>query len=321
LQGIFSRNTFLVSGPHCPKRVTRGREKNTLPDNFKYDLAALKNYDPKLLSYSETAKFKTGLKEPFGLAVDKKEGLIFVVSTEGLLACNDKGTGKITGLPVKLENAGAAAFGASSALLLAGRDRVNIISKEILTFGKKGRGDGEFSFITAVKASDKYIFVADAGNRRISKFDLQGRFLGKIAGKAEGAGRGFIIPSPHMDIELDGSGELWVADTGRLQLENYSSEGVFLGAWGKHGVNIDEFIGCCNPVNFVIDREGNFVTAEKGVLRIKKYDRTGKFLGVVAGPGTFNEKNAGIPLAVDSKNRIYALDPVESTVRIFSQKQ
>ena len=41
---------------------------------------------------------------------------------------------------------------------------------------------------------------------------------------------------------------------------------------------------------------------------------------VVAGPDQFTEGTVGIDLAVDSKNRIYVLDPMRKQVRIFEKK-
>ena len=318
--GYFMASSYIPGNTAVNEVKSDGAGNPALPENFKYDMAKLKQYDPRQLLYGEETKIKTGLKEPFGLTVNKKDGRVLVVSTEGMLVCDGAIAGKVAALPVRLEGPGSVSFGFAGELLLAGRDSVNIVSGTIIGFGKKGKGVGEFKYITSVKANAKYIFTADAGNRRVCKFDLKGKYLGQIGRKDKAAGKNFVIPSPHMDMDFDSKGNLWVANAGLLQLEKYSPEGVFVSSWGKHGINIDEFIGCCNPVNFVIDGGDNFITAEKGVLRIKKYDKTGKFLGVVAPPGTFNEKNTSIPLAVDSKNRVYALDTIEKTVRVFSEK-
>ncbi|MCJ7812565.1 hypothetical protein MUP95_04500 [bacterium] len=41
---------------------------------------------------------------------------------------------------------------------------------------------------------------------------------------------------------------------------------------------------------------------------------------VVAEPSQFNEGTVGLDLAVDSKDRIYVLDPKRKAVRMFSPK-
>ena len=317
LVGYFVVFYFVPGNKAIPEADKAGTGRETLPEKFKYDMETLKSYDPKQVIYKEESKFETGLKEPFGIAIDKNDDT-FVVSPQNILERDNKGKRDISALTFKMDGPGSSlAFNSLGGAFIAGRDKVHIIAKYNTEFGKKGKGDGEFNYISSIKASDKYIYVADAGNRRVYKFDLQGKYKGQVRSQGKILGKGFIIPSPHMDMDFDSYGNLWVANTGLLQLEKYSPEGAFLSSWGKHGVNIDEFIGCCNPVNFVIDKEDNFITAEKGVLRIKKYDKTGKFLGVVAPPGTFNEKNTSIPLAVDSKNRVYALDTFEKVVRVF----
>ena len=311
---------YLVPGnKEIPDAEKAGTGKGVLPDRFKYEIGQFKSYDKKQVIYREDGSFKTGLKEPYGLAIDKKTDLLSVLSTEAVLVCNDKGVGKMSGLSGKLKMIGPA-YIIEGVLSLQEEDKKDFVSGKAFSFEENGGGDGEFKFVTSVKTDGKYVFIADAGNRKVYKFDTKGKYLGQIGKKDKAAGRGFIIPSPCMDMDFDREGNLWVANTGLLKLEKYSKDGAFLGSWGEHGVNINEFIGCCNPVSFIIDREDNFITAEKGVVRIKKYDKTGKFLGIVAPPGVFNEKCKSVPLAVDSKNRIYALDTVEKTVRVFTKK-
>jgi hypothetical protein len=63
------------------------------------------------------------------------------------------------------------------------------------------------------------------------------------------------------------------------------------------------------------------VTSEKGLPRVKVYGADGKFAGVVAGFETFSPEVVGLDLAVDSKGRVYVLDPASKTVRVYVQKE
>ena len=85
-------------------------------------------------------------------------------------------------------------------------------------------------------------------------------------------------------------------------------------------MEIEGFAGCCNPSHFVILENGSFVTAEKGIARIKIYNRLGNLESVVAGPDQFIEGTVDLDLAVDSKQRIFAMDQKKKAVRIFSKK-
>ena len=53
---------------------------------------------------------------------------------------------------------------------------------------------------------------------------------------------------------------------------------------------------------------------------MKVYNRLGQLVSVVAGPAQFAEGTVGLDLAVDSKNRIYVLDPKKKIIRIFEKK-
>ena len=96
---------------------------------------------------------------------------------------------------------------------------------------------------------------------------------------------------------------------------------------------MDGFCGCCNPVNIALLSDGSFVTCEKGLVRVKVYDSDGAFVGVVAGPellmGGRTPKvcetpaqcqDGGFDVAVDAKDRVYVLDTLQNTVRIFNRK-
>jgi hypothetical protein len=82
-------------------------------------------------------------------------------------------------------------------------------------------------------------------------------------------------------------------------------------------MEIEGFCGCCNPSHFAFLEDGSFVTSEKGIARVKVYNRLGDLVSVVAGPDQFKEGVEGLDLAIDSKQRIYVLDPLEKAIRVF----
>ena len=85
-------------------------------------------------------------------------------------------------------------------------------------------------------------------------------------------------------------------------------------------MQLEGFSGCCNPSNIAMLSDGSFVTSEKGIERVKIHTPSGEFKTVVASPDMFEEGTRGIDLAVDSKDRIYVLDPVKKLIRIFEKK-
>ncbi len=175
--------------------------------------------------------------------------------------------------------------------------------------------------ITSIANIDSSVFVADAGNKIVYHYDLEGNLLNEIGRKDSIAGiDGFIIPSPYFDIAIGRDGELWVVNSGMHQLESYDKEGNQISSWKKTSMRLDGFSGCCNPSHIAILPNGSFVTSEKGIERVKIHEPSGKFKSVVAAPQQFEKGTRGLDLAIDSENRIIILDPKKGRVRIFDKK-
>ncbi|GAJ05094.1 unnamed protein product, partial [marine sediment metagenome] len=187
--------------------------------------------------------------------------------------------------------------------------------------------------LTSIAVFKNDIFVADAGNRIVLRYDTNGKLLNRIGGKNKERNiPGFVIPSPYFDLAIAGDGLLRVVNPGRHRIEAYTFDGDLEFWWGVYSPNIEGFCGCCNPVNFAILEDGSFVTAEKGLVRVKVYDVDGNFAGVVAGPEQLIEpceakicqipancQSGGFDLAVDNQQRILVLDTIRNVIRIFTK--
>ncbi len=128
-----------------------------------------------------------------------------------------------------------------------------------------------------------------------------------------------MLPNKSLDIDVDSAGVVRATDSGRHQVTSWTLDGTPAGAFGKFGMSDPaDFVGCCNPVNLAVTRDGRIVTAEKMVARVKVYDAAGKLLALI-GPENFDPACTHLPLAVDSKGRILAADPVRREIKVFSQ--
>ena len=186
--------------------------------------------------------------------------------------------------------------------------------------------------VTSIAATEKDVFVADAGNRVLWHYDTSGKLLGTIgkADKAKGID-GFIVPSPHFKIAIAPDGLLRVANPGRLCVEAYTVQGDLEWRWGQAGTTDAGFSGCCNPAALAIFPDGRIVTAEKGELAMVKVfspDANGQasLQAIVAGPAQFPElKKLSVEMApdvaVDRNGWIHVLDPATAKIRIFRPKQ
>ncbi|MFC2154970.1 NHL repeat-containing protein [Acidobacteriota bacterium] len=283
---------------------------------FKYDISGFKKSEKDLSHYSEERQIKINLLMVSGISIGP-EGSIYVSGDNRVLIINKDGSRQSF-----IKTAGIArclAVDENRDMYLGMTDHIEIYDGK---GAKKVHGEslGEKSIITSIAIAQESIFAADAGNRIVWKFDKSGQKQGRIGEKNEAKDiPGFVIPSPYFDVEIDPDGFLWVVNTGRHSLENYTQAGDFRSSWGTYSLETGGFCGCCNPTHIAIMADGSFVTSEKGIVRVKVYNRIGELVSIVAHPDQFAEGTIGLDLTVDSSGRIYVLDPVKKAVRIFKK--
>jgi len=288
-----------------------------LGKDFSYDLTELRKVDPRLILYEEAAAIETGMKEARGIAVDAQDR-VYVAGDEAVLVFSKEGKREAE-IDVQRELR-CLAVAADGTLYVATQNRMGALDPKGVV---KAYSDclGAEAIITSIAVGDGSVFVADAGNRVVVRYDLAGRQLGLIGKKdAERDIPGLVVPSPHLDLAIGRDGLLWVVNPGRHKLEAYTADGHLEASWGKASAGIEGFSGCCNPTDIAVLPDGRFVTAEKGLPRVKVYSAEGKFEGVVAAPDRFGKDAVGLDLAADSKGRILVLDPASKRVRVFVKK-
>ncbi len=106
--------------------------------------------------------------------------------------------------------------------------RTNPSGTEVYRFGEKGTGEGKLIGPQFMAADDKgYIYVAESGNRRISKFDYDGNFILSFGRKSRDFG-GFKSPTGICVL----SGKVYVADGLDRVIHIFDLSGNFLGTFG-----------------------------------------------------------------------------------------
>ncbi len=240
-------------------------------------------------------------------------------------------------IPIKGEPTCLAVGGAEHVhpgrLYVGAGNRVFLFDPQGAAIGTWTEGFSDESVLTSLAVGEEAVFVADAGNRIVLRFDPEGKLLSRIGEPDEAQGiRGFVIPSPHFDVAVTADGLLRVVNPGARRIETFTAEGDLLGHWGKASADIDGFFGCCNPADFTVLPDGRFVTAEKGIPRVKIYSPKGELECVVADPqmlgqtvsaAQLNEDSGHTPtfdVAVDSRGRVLVLDPMTRQVRVFVRK-
>lgn len=283
---------------------------------FEYDVTTYEAAEADLYHYTESQPVQMDMEVLSGLAMDKDDHL-YVSGDRSIVKMTNRGTILST----------LSTPGTARCMAVDRRDHLYVgMGDHVAVYDEKGvrkaawESPGKTAMITSIAIADPYVYIADAGNRIVWKYDKSGTRLGRIGDKNQAKDiPGFVIPSPYFDVAVDPDGFLWAANTGRHSLENYTAEGDLRTSWGSYSMNMEGFCGCCNPSHFIILEDGSFVTSEKGIARVKVMNTGGELIAVVAGSDQFVPGTVGLDLAVDSHENIYVLDPKKKMVRVFKK--
>jgi hypothetical protein len=333
LIGVLIALAIVIAVVALVRLDTTGKKGSGLSKEYLYEIDA--KIDPNLIIYEQLGEaFATGLKAPTAIVVGPGER-VYVAGDEAIRIFNEGpnsiffsfGQIKLTDAPRCLTVADDGKF------YIGTKDHVEIYDDQ----GKQlasWESLGEKALLTSIAVSKNNVFVADAGNRIVLRYDTAGKLINRIGAKDKERNiPGFVIPSPYFDLAVGRDGLLRVVNPGLHRIEAYTFEGDLEFFWGKFSnVDVKGFCGCCNPANFAILDDESFITCEKGLTRVKIYDAEGIFVGVVAGTEQLIEggtaricyfpdqcQAGGFDVAVDSAGRIFVLDTIKNVVRMFTK--
>ena len=284
-----------------------------LGKSFDYSLDEYRQVDPALIKYTELDPIVPTIGNISALAI-APDGKLYVGGENAIEGFPALGTFPVVGTPTCI------AVDDEGTLFAGMQDHVEIFTKD----WKKTvwASPGEKAYLTSIAVDDWYVYVADAGSRRVWRYAKEGGSPLEIGVKDWANGvRGFFIPSPFFDIDIGTDGSLWAVNPGHHALENYRPDGMPISMWENSSFTIEGFSGCCNPSHFSLMPDGSFVTAEKGLPRVKIHNLDGSLRCVVAAPDQFDEDVVGLDVAVDDSGRVYVLDPSRNQIRIFEEKK
>ena len=323
--------------------VTSCRKKDNCADvnpNCRYDLNALKKTDTNLLIKAGVSYIKPAMSNLTALAVDGADSII-VGSRTGIEIIGTNGTrlSRFTvGMPVSCL---AAATGADEDFVPLngpgwdGRFRTRLLGGDVFVgqkdhievYGQDGtrkavwKSPDPKTELTSIAVSRQFVYAADCVNRIVWRFSIAGVLLGRVGAKDNDRRKnGFVVPSAFFDVAVSRDGSLLAANPGEHRIEHFTADGTFMASWGRASLEADGFCGCCNPSNFAIMPDGSFVTSEKHIVRVKIYDAAGGFKGIISGQEEWPKEAIGLDLAVDSRGRIFVLDPQADVVRVYTRK-
>jgi hypothetical protein len=307
---------------------TTGNKGSGLSREYAYEIDF--TIDPNLILYEEApVSINVGFTDSHAIAIDSQDD-IYVSGDQAVRIFDERGNLLdeivVNGTPRSL------AVADDGKIYVGVVDHIEVYNRQ----GKKlatWESPGQRTLFTSIAISGSDVFVADAGNRIVLRYDLNGNLINRIGKKDEERNvPGFVIPSPYFDLVMRRDNLLRVVNPGRHRIEAYTFDGDFEFAWGKFSTDIEGFCGCCNPINIAVLSDDSFITCEKGLARVKIYDPEGAFVGVVAGPEQFGAtvhvcttpeqcQSGGYDVAVNSEDRIFVLDTIKNVVKAFAGKK
>ena len=158
----------------------------------------------------------------------------------------------------------------------------------ITQWGHKGSEPGQFSFGSSqdytkppgggIAVAGNFVYVADSGNNRIQRFNLDGGEGMEWGTKGSGPGQ-FTYPR---GVAANAS-EVLVADDDNHRIEKFDPDGAYQSAAGSQGTGPGQF---AFPYGVALDAAGNVYVADDLGHRVVKLSPELGFLGAWGGYGT-----------------------------------
>ena len=164
-------------------------------------------------------------------------------------------------------------------------------------------------------AANGDIFVSDAANHRVSRYDAEGRLLWAVGGGRSGGREGFNTPG---GLALDAAGNVYVVDILNGRVVKLSPEGSFLGQYGRLG---DTAGTLSRPKDVAVDAGGNVYVSDSLLAAVQVFGPAGEYRGFIGlkdpadrGSGALFRAPAGLTVAgselyvVDRFAGLFAID-------------
>ncbi|HET9494773.1 MAG TPA: flippase activity-associated protein Agl23 [Chloroflexia bacterium] len=157
------------------------------------------------------------------------------------------------------------------------------------------------------------VYVTDTGNKRVSIFDGNGRFLREISSGVtpEKTQQGYAYNAPGelnepIGIAVDAQGNVYVADTNNRRFQKFGPDGKFVaqwavpqGGWGP-GPYLEPFLA--------VDAQGNVYASDPTGAKVYKFNPDGQLQGEKNTSPQSVALKTPTGLAVASDGRVYVVD-------------
>ncbi len=180
------------------------------------------------------------------------------------------------------------------------------------TRGQAGGQPGVFYGPRAIVLDrDGNVLVMDTGNKRIQKFDKDGKFLAQFGTVGTDEGR-FNEP---VGLTLDPTGNIYVADTWNRRIQKFDATFKLLAQWQVAGWAGQSVL---NKPYLAADADGVYAS-DPDQHRILRFSPTGGIVATFGHAGSDTTSfNVPIGLALDASGNLYVADSLNNRVLKFA---
>jgi len=273
--------------------------------------------------FSRFLRFLKGEKEkfivhPYGIVTDK-EGRLYVVDTfnrhvhvfdaqrNDYYIFPEKDGALISPIDIAIDQKGYVYVTDSHNAV------VNVFKDHGRKYVKK-IGAGLFERPTGITVNEQTgeLLVVDTKYSQIMRFDIEShKYKGDIGG--EGNVQGKLYNPTNIFVSQEGT--IYVSDALNFRIQIFTSEGVFIRAFGTAG-NGPGYLS--RPRGVAVDSEGNIYVVDALFDNVQIFNGSGQFLMAFGSPGNeYGEFWLPSGIFIDSNDKIYVSDSYNNRVQIF----
>ncbi len=196
--------------------------------------------------------------------------------------------------------------------------QIDILADTVI--GEDGSQPGQFNRPRgAAVAGDGTIYIADTDNHRIQHLDTSGNVLhiwGSFADSSVSEAPGGTFYEP-WGIDVGPDGSVYVADTWNHRIQKFTSDGIFVSAWGYFG-QAESIFAMWGPRDVHVDHDGRIFVTDTGNKRILVFDQDGNPITEFGQAGyALGEFDEPVGIASNEAGQLFIADTWNQRIQEF----